>query len=161
MASKRGRLTIGSASRASPTPNAPTFPNLKFLSEAHAEKYLKLVDYRIMRERAFTCEDLQGFGEVVEVLQQKCWVSFNNWIREANENISLEFYANATFGEVGIYTSYVQGKYINYSPSAINSLFNFQPSHACALRNYIHEHKLINEETTQVMIETFCRPGEE
>ncbi|KAI5387234.1 hypothetical protein KIW84_073398 [Lathyrus oleraceus] len=73
MASKRGRLTRGSSSRASLTPHAHTFPSLKFLSEAHAEKYLKLVDYHIVRERAFACEDLQGFGEVMEMLQQRHW----------------------------------------------------------------------------------------
>ncbi|KAI5441642.1 hypothetical protein KIW84_010917 [Lathyrus oleraceus] len=36
MASNRGRSIRGSSSRAAPTPNAPTFPNLKFLSKAHA-----------------------------------------------------------------------------------------------------------------------------
>ncbi|XP_050876135.1 uncharacterized protein LOC127079810 [Lathyrus oleraceus] len=72
MTSQRERLTRGSSSRVAPTPNAPTFPNLKFLFEAHAEKYLKLVDYHIVRERAFLMEDLQGLGEVVKVLQQRC-----------------------------------------------------------------------------------------
>lgn len=54
---------------AAPTPNTPTFSNLKFISEAHAKKYLKLVDYHIMREITFTYDDLQGFGKVEEVLQ--------------------------------------------------------------------------------------------
>ncbi|KAI5391744.1 hypothetical protein KIW84_076524 [Lathyrus oleraceus] len=102
MASKQGRLTRGSSSRAALTPNAPTFRNLKFLSEAHAEKYLKLVDYHIVRERAFTLGDLKGFGEVGEVLQQRGWVSFNNLIHETNKSIDLEFYANATYGEVSV-----------------------------------------------------------
>lgn len=110
MASKRGRLTRGSSLRAAPAPNAPTFPNLKFIFEAHVEKYLKLVDFHIVRDMALTCEDLQGFGEVVEVLQQRYWVSFNNLIREANKNIGLEIYTNVTYGEVGTYTSYVRGE---------------------------------------------------
>lgn len=80
MASNRGRLTIGSSSRATPALYAPTFSNLKFLSEAHAEKDLNLVDYHTVREREFSCEDLQGFGEVVEMLQQRYWVSFKNLI---------------------------------------------------------------------------------
>ncbi|KAI5406273.1 hypothetical protein KIW84_052858 [Lathyrus oleraceus] len=141
MASNRGRLTRGSSSRAHPTPNIPTFPNFKFLSEAHAKKYLKLVDYNIVREKAFAIEDLQGFIEVLKVLQQRCWVSFNNLIREANKNIGLEFYANTTFGKESTYTSYVRGKYIDYSPSVINSLFNLQHPPVCALSNYRHEHK--------------------
>lgn len=61
-------MTRGSYLRADPTPNTQTFPNLKFLLEANAEKYLKLVDYHIAMERAFTCKDLRGFGEVVEML---------------------------------------------------------------------------------------------
>ncbi|KAI5419518.1 hypothetical protein KIW84_043622 [Lathyrus oleraceus] len=109
-------------------PNAPTFPNLTFLFEVYAGKYLKLVDYHIVRERAFALDDLQ------------------------------EFYANAAFDEVRTYTSYVRGKYIDYSPSAINSLFNFQHPYVCALVNYRHEHKVINEEMAQVMLDTFCRP---
>lgn len=93
MASKRERLSRGSSSVAAPTPNAPTFPNLKFLSKAHAEKYLKLMDYHIVRKRTFPLEDLQGFGEIAEALQQRRWVSFNNLIHDTNKSISLEFYA--------------------------------------------------------------------
>lgn len=71
MASKRGRVTIDSSSHTNPAPNAPTFPNLKFLSEANAEKYLKFLDYHIMRERAFAYDELRGFEEVVDMLQQR------------------------------------------------------------------------------------------
>lgn len=140
---------------------APTFHNLKFLFEAHAEKYLKLLDYHIMGKRAFTLDDLQGFGEVGEVLQQRHWVSFNNLIHEINNSTGLEFYTNVAFGEVNSYTSYVWGKYIDYSPFSITSLFNLQPPFVCALMNYRHEHKIINEEMTHVMLDTFCRPGAE
>lgn len=107
MDSKRGRITRGSSSQVAPTPNAPTLPNLKFLSEVNEEKYLKLVDYHIMRERAFACKDLGGFGEVVEILQQRHCMSFNNLIQETNKTIGLEFYANAALSDVGTYTSYV------------------------------------------------------
>ncbi|KAI5396135.1 hypothetical protein KIW84_062369 [Lathyrus oleraceus] len=99
MASKRGRLTRGSSSRAAPNPNAPTFPDLKFISKSHAEKYLKLVDYHIVKERVFALDDLQGFGEVGEDVQQRRLASFNNLIHETNKNIGMEFYANAPFGE--------------------------------------------------------------
>lgn len=79
-------------------PNAPTFPNLKFISKAHAEKYLKLVDYHIVRERAFASEDLQVFGDIGGALQQRSWVCFNNLVHDTNKSIDLEFYENATFG---------------------------------------------------------------
>lgn len=56
------------------------------------EKYLKLVDYHIVREKAFACEDLGDFREMVEMLQQRYWVCFNNLIQETNKSIGLEFY---------------------------------------------------------------------
>lgn len=108
MALEREIITRGLSSRVAPAPNAPTFPNLKFILEADVEKYLKLVYYHIVRERAFACEDLQGFGEVAKMLQQRHWVSFNNSNREANKNICLKFYVNAEFSEVGTYTSYAR-----------------------------------------------------
>lgn len=70
MGPKRGGVERDSSSRATPVPNALTFPKLKFISEANVKKYLKLVDYYIIRERDFACDDLRGFEEVVEMLQQ-------------------------------------------------------------------------------------------
>ena len=58
VASKRGRVSRGSSSRASLTPSAPTFPNFEFLSEAHAEIFLKIVDYHVVKEKAFDLSDL-------------------------------------------------------------------------------------------------------
>lgn len=43
--------------------------------------------------------------------------------REKN-SISLEFHANAFNKELHSYKSYVQGKYIDYSPDTINDLLN-------------------------------------
>lgn len=58
MASKRGRVSIGSSSRAASTPNALTFPNLKILSKVHAKKILKIMDDHVFKERAFDLSDL-------------------------------------------------------------------------------------------------------
>ncbi|KAI5444642.1 hypothetical protein KIW84_013061 [Lathyrus oleraceus] len=127
MASKRGRVTRGSSSRTTLTPNALNFPNLKFLSEANADKYLKLVDYHI----------------------------------ETNKTIGLESYANVAFSDVDSYTSYIRGKYIDYSSSAINSLLNFQPLPVCALKTYRYEHHVINEAMAQEILGVFCRPEAE
>lgn len=82
MASKRGCVSRGSSSRDSSMPSAPTVPNLKFISEAHAEKFLKIVDYHIMKEKAFDLNDLRGFEVISEHLQIRQWVSFNNLIHE-------------------------------------------------------------------------------
>lgn len=86
-------------------------------------------------------------------------ISFNNLIHEMNKSIDLKFYVNMAFGDVNSYTSYVQGKYIDYSPYTINSLFNLQSPSVCALMNYRQEHKVINEKMAQVMLDLFCRPG--
>lgn len=140
------------------TPSAPTFPNLKFLSEAHAANFLKLVDYHIEKERAFDLNDLWDFEEIREHLQKMQWVSFNNLIHETNKSIDLEFYAIVAFGPSDSYTSYVWGKYIDYSPFSINALFNLKPPLVCALVNYRQEHKVINNEMAQVMLDLFCKP---
>ncbi|KAI5403936.1 hypothetical protein KIW84_051183 [Lathyrus oleraceus] len=138
LASKRGRLSKGSSSRAVPTPDVPTFPNIKFLSEANAKKYLKLVDYHIVMEKAFVLDDLQGFGEVGEVLQQRRWISFNNLIHETNKSIDLEFYANVAFGEVISYTSYVRGVPIYPDDEMISPK---EPFNASAIRRLQNMHQ--------------------
>lgn len=108
-----------------------------------------------MKEKTFDLNDLRGFEEIGEHLQRTQWVSFNNLIHETNKSIGLEFYVNAAFGAVNSYTSYVRGKYIDHSPSTINSLFNLQSPPVCALLNYRREHKVINKEMTQVMLHIF------
>lgn len=67
---------------ASLTPSAPTFPNFEFLSEAHEEIFLKIVDYHVVKEKAFDLSDLRGFKEIGENLHQRKWVSFNYLIHE-------------------------------------------------------------------------------
>lgn len=64
MASKRGRVSRGSSSRVALTPSSPTFPNLKFLSKAHADKFLKIVGYHIVNDRAFDLNDLWVCEEI-------------------------------------------------------------------------------------------------
>lgn len=65
MGPKRGKVIRGFSSHATPALNASTFPNLKFISETNVEKYLKMVGYHSVRERAFACDDLRGFEKVV------------------------------------------------------------------------------------------------
>lgn len=97
-----------------------------------------------MRERDFAYDNLKGFEEVVEMLQHRQWVSFNDLIQKTNKTIGLEFYAKANFSDVGSYTSYVRGKYIDYYSNAINSILNFQPPPVCSLRTYRNERRVIN-----------------
>ncbi|KAL5073742.1 hypothetical protein RYX36_012726, partial [Vicia faba] len=105
---ERKRVPKGSTSNPPPTPSALIFPNLKICSKANAEKYLKLADYHISRERAFDCTNFQDFSEIVEMLQQRQWERFNNIIGEMNKTIGLDFYANETFLSNDSYTSYVR-----------------------------------------------------
>ncbi|KAL5068503.1 hypothetical protein RYX36_019390, partial [Vicia faba] len=84
------------------------FPNLKFHTEANMEKYLKLVDYHVVREKAIDCTNLKGLLEIVELLQQRQWERLNNLLKETNNTIGLEFYENDTFLSNNSYTSYVR-----------------------------------------------------
>lgn len=52
----------------------------------------------------------------------------------------------------------MRGKYIDYSPSTINSIFYLQPHSMCAIMNYRQKHKVIDEEMAKVMLDVFCRP---
>lgn len=65
---------------------------------------------------------------------------------------------NAAFGDMTSNTSYVRGKYIDYSPPSINSLFNLQPPQVCAFVDYRQEKKFIDEDMVQVTLDLFCRP---
>lgn len=159
MASKRERVSRGSSSRVAPTPITPTFPNLKFLFEAHVYFFSNIVDYHIVKERLFDLSDfLRDFEKIGENLNQRKWVSFNNLIHETNNTIGLEFDANVAFGDLNSYIAYVRGRYIDYFPSSINTLFNLQPHPVFALMNYRQEHKVINEDMAHVMLNLFCRP---
>ncbi|KAL5099036.1 hypothetical protein RYX36_003363 [Vicia faba] len=73
MESKRSRIQIGSTSNPQSTPGAPIYPNFQFLFEANAKKYLKLEPYHVVMERAFDMEDLVGFEDEVEMIQQRHW----------------------------------------------------------------------------------------
>lgn len=64
----------------------------------------------MVKESAFDLEGLVGFENVVEMVQQRHWIRFNNLIQETNQSIALEFYANTAFQSSYYFTSYVQGK---------------------------------------------------
>lgn len=57
-----------------------------------------------------------------------CWergcMRLNNVIKETNQSNGLDIYANVALRPFKDYTSYMQGKSINYSPSKINFLLH-------------------------------------
>lgn len=89
MEPKRKRASRASTSTTQLTQEAPTFPNYKFLSEKNAKKYLKLLNYRIVRGNTFDCEILDGYEEFVYMLQQRKLVRLNNLIQHTNKSIGL------------------------------------------------------------------------
>lgn len=133
MEPKRKRASRASTSTAQLAQEAPTFPNYKFLSENNAKKYLKLLNYRIVRENTFDCENLDGYEEFVDMLQQRKLVRLNNLIQHTNKCIRLEFYANDAYLDINKYKSYVRGKYVDFSAKAINSLLGLQMLEKCKL----------------------------
>lgn len=159
--SKKSRVSQESTLTLQLAPYAHTFLNYKFPSEPNAEKYLKLVIYHLVKEMAFNCEDLGWYNDLVETLQQRQWVWFNNLIQETNKFIGLQFYANVAYLDANSYISYVRGKYVDFSGHDINSLINLQPSEECTIRSMRRTISLIDEHLGQEMLNAFCRPGDE
>lgn len=92
-----------------------------------------MLNYRIVRENTFDCENLDGYEEFVDMLQQRKLVRLNNLIQHTNKSIGLEFYANDAHLDINKYKSYVRGKYVDFSAKAINSLLGLQMLEKCKL----------------------------
>lgn len=90
---------------------------------------------------------MEDFPENIDVLQQRQWERFNSLIPETNNTIGLEFYENATFLSNDSHTSYVQGKPIGLSPTAIYSLLHLQRHEVCVIRTYKDQHSQIKDTT--------------
>lgn len=69
------------------------------------------------------------------MLDERGWMTLNSMINEAYKSIGLEFYSNVSLCPFKDYTSYVQCKSLDYSPSRINALLYILPPHRCSVRN--------------------------
>lgn len=82
MAPKRIWQTQTSSSSNPPAPNAPTFPTYFFASKMHQEKYLRVRNYNLVKERDFEVDNMEGHEELVVVLEERGLTQFNNFLRD-------------------------------------------------------------------------------
>lgn len=106
-------------------------PNHTFLSQAHIDRHLKVKNYKVVIEKDFNFLNMKGYKLLEYMLEERRWIKLNNLIQEKKKSISLEFHANAFNKELHSYKSYVQGKYIDYSPDTINDLLDLCPLVLC------------------------------
>ncbi|KAI5400875.1 hypothetical protein KIW84_065645 [Lathyrus oleraceus] len=93
----RERVSRGSSSRDTLTSSPPAFPNLKFLSEVQAEKFLKLVDYEIVRERAFNLNDFyKATSNQSQLIVKRC-LGLLALLRRERINLGLLSVDNITY----------------------------------------------------------------
>lgn len=97
-----------------------------------------------------------GYEELVEILEYKGRMKFNNLIQNTNKSIGLNFFTHVGYYPLNEFMSYVWGKHIDYNPFVINVLLNLQPSHVCGIQN-IRSHK-ITYKMYQIIKNEFCQP---
>lgn len=67
----------------------------------------------MVREHAFNLENLSSYEKLNIMLETRGWTYPNKLIKDINQSIGFEFYANATNKEPQYYSSYVLGKHID------------------------------------------------
>lgn len=71
MALKRSCISRAIISLAPTAPNAPIFLSYVFLLQAIIDKYLKVKDYKVVHDREFGCQNLEGYKELVAILEER------------------------------------------------------------------------------------------
>lgn len=95
--------------------------------------------------------------EVVEMMQQRQWVRFDSLFQETNKSNGLKFYANAAFSSENSYTSYVKGKYVDFSYYYKFSSLSSTPE-ACIISVYRDKHHHIKDTMGKYVLDAFCKP---
>lgn len=132
---------------------APIFPTFCFFTEAHAEKYLMVKNFDVVKDKDFDVENLEGYKELSLMLEERGYMTLNNIIKETNKSIGLEFYAHVDLRMFKGYTSYVQGMSIDYNSFRINALLHILPPRRCSAQNRMSVH--LSDRMSESMLATF------
>lgn len=88
----------------------------------------------VVREHAFDIKHLTSYEELSNMLEKRMWTRLNSLVKEINQSIRFNFYANAANQASDSYSSYVRGKIIDYSPLAINYLLCLRALPSCSIQ---------------------------
>lgn len=110
-----------------------------------------------MNERYFDVESLEGYEELISVLEEKGWMMLNNLIKETNKFIGLEFFTNVILRMFKNHISYVWGQSIDYNASRINALLHLLPPHKCSVQN--RRNASMTLRMYERILEEFCQSG--
>ena len=115
--------------------------------------------FEVIGERKFEFTKLVKYPFFEAELRRRGWTKLNEMIDEANnKTVIVEFFANARVSDTP-FQSFVRGKYIDFSPDALNAWLNVQAPEECWVEKLRRERFAITEDTFDEIITTMCRPG--
>lgn len=136
MAPKRIRTSNPSTSFVPPPPHTtPKYPTYLFTSQDNVEKFLRILEYTVVKERFFDVTMISGYEELSLMLEARGCTYLNGLIKEANQSIGFELYASFANWDLKDYMSYVRGKFTDYSPRIIDTLLYLQDPPRCSIQN--------------------------
>lgn len=118
---------------------------------------MQIKEYMVIKEMNFDVVNLNGYEELTIMLETREWTHLNALIKEINQSIGFEFYANASYRNFKDYTSYVRDKFIDYSYIAINCLLRLNVPPRCNILN--RRGIRLSNKMSQLMLEKFVTQG--
>ncbi|KAK9034457.1 hypothetical protein V6N11_050621 [Hibiscus sabdariffa] len=126
-----------------------------FVDDEAQERYGNLRKRLVFFEQGFVFKEEDLGPDVMEVVAQHKWERFARHPGDVNATLVKEFYANIT--EPNQHSVFVRGKYIRFTPSAINRYFK--------LPTMVDNHTTFKEEadneTYHDIVEDLCLPNSE
>ncbi|MCH79937.1 hypothetical protein A2U01_0000699 [Trifolium medium] len=142
--------------------------DFKYYNEGARKRYILLRSHNMHQERGFALDILLGRPEIKQQLVVRKWETYNEILIQRDgdkHSVTLvkEFIANASQKLPGgnEFTSYVRGKLVDYSPSAINKLLGCDVPRRCAFRAMKEEFDDWDEPTRRVVKDFVALPGTE
>ncbi|KAK8704963.1 hypothetical protein V6N13_048574 [Hibiscus sabdariffa] len=121
-----------------------------FIDNAAQERFKKLKKRNVFFEQGFVFKEEDLETEVIEVVAQHKFEKFAKHPGDVNATLVKEFYANIT--EPKQNSVFVRGKYIRFTPSAINRYFKLP----AMVDNHTTFKEEANNETYHDIVEDLC-----
>ncbi|KAK8637186.1 hypothetical protein V6N13_064611 [Hibiscus sabdariffa] len=125
-------------------------PPQLFIDDAAQERFQTLKNRSVFFEQGFVFKDEDLGPDVMDVVSQHKWEKFAKHPEDVNATIIKEFYAN--IAEPKQNSVFVRGKYIRFTPSAINRYFKLQ----AIVDNHTTFKEEADNETYHDIVEDLC-----
>ncbi|KAL4339198.1 hypothetical protein GQ457_08G023640 [Hibiscus cannabinus] len=126
-----------------------------FVDDEAQERYANLRKRLVFFEQGFIFKEEDLGPDVMEVVAQHKWERFAQHPGDVNATLVKEFYANIS--DPNQHSVFVRGKYIRFTPSAINRYFKLSPK----VDNHTTFKEEADNETYCDIVEDLCLPNSE